>query len=61
MFEIRVLKAISTPFAYEIADDKMTREICRIYHWLARFDAVEFNRMPDQTMKELSLIDFVLN
>ena len=50
MLEIRVLvrqsRLLHAHIAYEIDVGKITAEICRIYHCLAWFDAVEFNCLP---------------
>ena len=52
-FEIPVFakqsRLLHAHIAYEIAFAKITAEICRIFHSLARFNAVEFNRLTFPT------------
>ena len=43
---VRLSRLLHAHIAYEIAVAKITAEICRVSHCLARFDAVEFNRLP---------------
>ena len=48
---IRLSGLVHAHIAYEIAVSKITADICPISHYLACFDAVEFNRLPSQNDK----------